>query len=446
MRRSERWMVGLGLAMGVVSGGLAQDANDLTPSRARALFDEAKQQCDADGGKLWGRSLCGPMMIVEPATRRVSANAPDRYNALVEEHGVFIGRLPEGETIANTSVEWSGVKWVQVQWPMPTDAVQQRVLMAHESFHRVQAELGLEAKGEQSNGHLDELQGRYLLQLEWRALAAALKANDDATIRAHARDALMFRDRRYATFPQARAAERSLERNEGLAEYTGIMIGGSDPSERTALALHDLSSHVADPSFVRSFAYATGPAYGLLLDRYAPDWRVQIREQADETPASLLAMALKVSASATQADAQLAVRAKAYDGATLLAGETKRAAERERELATYRNKFVQSPILVLPLSNPRVMFDPRNLVAMGAAGTVYPSAKFVADWGSLEVRDGALLAGDWSKVQVPRALAAPGQHGTIGDKGWTLVLADGWQIVPGERDGDVTVKRVAQTP
>ncbi len=58
--------------------------------------------------------------------------------------------------------------------------------------------------------------------------------------------------------------------NEGLAEYTGVFVGNPTRSTRIQAALHDLRAHVADRSFVRSFAYATGPAYGLLLDQAAP--------------------------------------------------------------------------------------------------------------------------------------------------------------------------------
>ena len=42
-------------------------------------------------------------------------------------------------------------------------------------FHRIQPGLGL-TRPEVANPQLDTLQGRYLLQLEWRALAKALEA------------------------------------------------------------------------------------------------------------------------------------------------------------------------------------------------------------------------------------------------------------------------------
>lgn len=44
---------------------------------ANIYFQEATEICARDGGKLWGISLCGPMLFVDPATREVVANQPD---------------------------------------------------------------------------------------------------------------------------------------------------------------------------------------------------------------------------------------------------------------------------------------------------------------------------------------------------------------------------------
>lgn len=46
-------------------------------AEARARFAEAHALCAADGGALWGASLCGPMMLVDGATRFVVANQAD---------------------------------------------------------------------------------------------------------------------------------------------------------------------------------------------------------------------------------------------------------------------------------------------------------------------------------------------------------------------------------
>ncbi|MGO4701306.1 hypothetical protein [Dyella sp. 2RAB6] len=415
----------------------AAEAPPFEPAQAKAWFGEMQRQCQADGGKLWGASLCGPIMLVEPSSRRVIANQADTQGLLQAEQGVFTGHLPDDVSFANSSLDWAGVRWAQMGWPLPADAGQRRVLMAHESFHRIQPQVGLEPPRELTNDHLDSLQGRYLMQLEWRALAKAVAATDHKTRRSHAEDALLFRAARYRQFPAAAQSERSLERNEGLAEYTGIAIGAISPAERTALTAGDLVSHVSAPSFVRSFAYATGPGYGLLLDRYLPAWRQRIKTP-DTGLSDLLASALGTK-NANPTDADVQRRAAAYDGPALLATEQAREQRHQQDIARYKALLVDGPRLVLPLHEPKVMFNPSTLVPLGEAGTVYPTIKVLSDWGAIEVSAGALLAPDWKHlyVAVPDPQAA--RKGSIAGPGWTLKLNDGWRIDAGERPGDMVL-------
>jgi hypothetical protein len=399
---------------------------------ARRHFDEAARLCQVDGGRLWGKTLCGPILLVEPASRRVIANQADAEGKLQAADGVYVGTLPASEPIANTEVHWAGVHWSEMLWPLPEDGPRRRTMMAHEAFHRIQDSLGLPGQGG-DNAHLDTLDGRYTLQLEWRALDAALAATDDADRRARIADALAFRAARYQRFPDAEATETTLERNEGLAEYTGVMVGNRTPAEQVAMAREDVAWHVKnDSSFVRSFAYVTGPAYGLLLDRYRPGWRKAIVQ--DGSPAALLAATLKID---MHAQPDLARRAARYDGSALLAAEHARADARARQAAAYKAQLVTGPVLQLPLKHMKVQFNPSNLMPLGES-TVYPTMQVIDDWGSIEVDGGALMSPDWSLLTV----AAPEGDATTGKlhgKGWTMELAPGWRLAPGARKGDWTL-------
>src|SRR6185503_298310 len=111
-------------------------------------------------------------------TRQVIASQADAQGRLRAEGGVFVGQLPADQTLANTALDWAGVHWSEMLWPLPEDARERRTLMAHESFHRIQPSLKLLAK-DGDNAHMDTLEGRYTMQLEWRALDAALAATSD---------------------------------------------------------------------------------------------------------------------------------------------------------------------------------------------------------------------------------------------------------------------------
>ena len=409
------------------------DAPTIDPALAGRYFQEAAQLCHADGGRLWGKSLCGPTLLVDPVTRRVVANQADAEGALRAEGDVYVGTLPQSQAIANTAVEWSGVHWTEMLWPLKEDAAQRHTVMAHEAFHRIQDSLGLPLAGRDSP-HMDTLEGRYTVQLEWRALDAALAAKTDAERRARAADALAFRAARYQKFPEAELAETALERNEGLAEYTGVMVGNSTPAAQRAMAHWDLTWHPKnDTSFARSFAYPSGPAYGILLDRYRPGWRKAIVKGG--SPARMLAEALHVDMAARPDVEKLAAR---YDGPALLASEHARAQARARLAAAYTAQLVTGPVLELPLKDMKVQFNPSNLVPLGTAGTVYPTMKVIDDWGSITVDGGALMATDWKRVTVA-APAGGAKAGKLHGKGWTLELAPGWQLTPGARKGDSTV-------
>jgi hypothetical protein len=86
---------------------------------AQTYFAEAQVLCQADHGQLWGVSLCGPIMFADPRTRFIVASQADTKGALKADGGVFIGSLPADQTIANTAVEWSGLQWTQMLWPLP---------------------------------------------------------------------------------------------------------------------------------------------------------------------------------------------------------------------------------------------------------------------------------------------------------------------------------------
>lgn len=72
--------------------------------RARAYFSDFETQCSADGGKLWGRSLAGPFLFVDSATRDVVANQRGTSTFPTASHGVFVGTLTPAETVANTAL------------------------------------------------------------------------------------------------------------------------------------------------------------------------------------------------------------------------------------------------------------------------------------------------------------------------------------------------------
>ena len=432
-----RFTAGVALAAGLmrVYASAQTPEEPIAQSQAQQYFQEAQTLCSLDHGQLWGISLCGPIMFVDPQSRYVVANKPDANGVLKAKGDVFVGYLPKDQNVANTATDWSGVHWTQILWPLPDDQRQRDTLIAHELFHRIQDQLKLPKVPSGDNAQLDTIEGRYFLQLEWRALTRALDADSDADRKRAAESALVFRAERYRLFPHSVQEERALELNEGLAEYTGVRVGNPSAEEQVRATLNDLQTQSKAPTFVRSFAYATGPSYGLLLDRYAPGWHLELADEKGLGDLLQRALNMSLPSNLQQAAAQAATQ---YDGPALKAAEIERDVKRQQVIAQYRAKLIDGPVLILTFKNMHVQFDPRNLQPLGDAGTVYPTMRITDNWGILEASNGALMRPDWSAVVVRAPATTRGAK--IKGEGWTLELKPGWKLVPGPRPGDLILQ------
>ncbi len=413
--------------------GRSLAAQQPADSLARQAITDFQAACARDHGRLWGRTLCGPIILVDPESRLAVASELPPGGEFHAEGRAWVGRVPDGIPLANYALEWSGVRWAFVLQPLPADRFVRLALLLHESFHRIQPALGLEAM-DALNPQLDERDGRFWLRLELRALGRALSASGATRDRA-VHDALLFRTARQRQYPGADTLENSLERAEGLPEYTGDRLALEYlhlPPARVAQATSEFEGRT---SFVRALGYGTGPALGLLLDRYAPGWRGRVGR---ESLAPQLMRAVHFVAPQDPA-AEATSRAAAYDGEALARTEDARATAREERLAGFRARLVAGPVLVLRQHGVSRAFNPNNLQPFGAEGTVYPTGTFTSEWGSLEVDSvGALLAADFRMLRV--ALPAETSGDTLRGPGWRLVPTAGWMLVPDERAGDLTLK------
>jgi len=399
-------------------------------------LSEWARVCDADGKLLWGKSMCGPMILVDPGTRAAISNRPDPDGKFRKQQDLYFGSLPDAFVPSNTSFEWGGQQWSNVLLPLPTEPFARMSLVAHESFHRIQGSLGLDAR-DTAAAHLDTEAGRLWLRLELRALARALREGTAAG-RQSASDAMLFRMYRHSLCPGSDELEAAMEKQEGLAEYTGDFIALRSTGEDIGRVARTVEAHEEDNAFARGFAYATGPALGLLLDRYAPGWR----PRAGATPLdAMLIAALQVHAPADLPHAATE-RGALYGYSAVAAAEREREERHQATLKDLTARFLEGPTLDFPAA-PEMNrnFSPLTLVPFPPNGVYYPTGTFSANWGRLRVESGggALVAPDNRSVRVS-APADPNARPVRGE-GWTLELAPGWTIQPATRPGSFAVVR-----
>ena len=431
------FLIAISIASPVLAQAPAPATIDL--KLAQEYFTEMKSVSDSDAGGLWGLRLYGPMMFVDPRTHQLVANRVDKQGNLEVLNGVFVGQLPPEMPIANTEVDWAGVRWTMVMWPLPENRRPRKQLMAHESFHRLQPELGLKPL-DNNNNHLDGRVGRTWLQLEWRALTKALATTGEARRQAIS-DALYFRALRRALIPGATINENRLEANEGVAEYTGVKLSARYLGEARLVAEVTLWNGPNRSPFVRSFAYVSGPAYGVLLDESGMPWRKKLKPDSDL--GALLRAAYRITISELN-EAEAVARSRKYDGDEVIAHEKEHAAQQQKIIAEQRSRLIDAPVLVLPLG-PTVNygFDPDEVTAIDEQSSVFGGdVQVTDDWGVLKSTGGVLLVREKGKLlraQVPAPKNPPGT--SISGDGWTLELKSGWKLVPGPRARDWTVEK-----
>ena len=391
------------------------------PQLAQRYFEEAKTLCERDAGRLWGVSLCGPMVIYDPATGTRATSQPEPE-----------GPLPRFPGFADGPVSWGGLRWFSFPLYMlpPKDADVRQQVMLHGLFHRIQPELGF-LMDDGFNEHLDTLEGRVWMQLEWRALRRAVDSSGSDRAEAIA-DALAFRRERRRLFPGAADNERRDEIREGLASYTGVAAWANSPADAHRAAATALAGGESQPSFVGNFEAASGPAYGVLLDDLLPGWRRQVRGTSDL--GDMLA-----SATNKPPTTDVAVAAARYDGATLRTAEEERDRAQQVRVAELRRRFVDGPVLTMPAGGSGTS-DTTGSVGIPGVGTVFfRNFTLSAQWGRLNANGGVLRAADGSTLSVP--VTGPLEGTTLQGDGWSATLNSGWVVRPAARPGSFAIVR-----
>ncbi len=405
------------------------------PADSMALYFDEIQYAAQRNKQLWNQPLYGPMLFIYPATRQVFANYPDAAGVLKQSGPVYTGYFPAERNIANTAVEWNGRRWAMVMLPLPNNKQDRINLMAHELFHRAQLSLGFRLL-DAANNHLDQKEGRIYLRLELEALKQAVNTSNDRVAAMHVKNALAFRQYRHGLYARADSTENKLELNEGLAEYTGLLVANRNKEQTVAHFNEVLAGFLSNPGFVRSFAYQTVPMYGYLLQGKRPYWNHHVKVSTHLT--KYFQDAFHYSAKTLSA---LAIQAlmNNYDGNNIVVAETAREQNIKATIAAYKKKMVQDPHLEIPAMQMNVSFDPRTMIAVENAGTVYPIITITDNWGTLNASKGALINTDWSKVSVSSPLVNTAN--SIEGEGWKLNLKEGYTLVKDSATGNYSVQR-----
>ena len=365
--------------------------------KAASCFENLKKVSDSDNGRLWGKTLYGPTMFVDVQTRNLVANQQNKENTLEQKGNLFLGQLPEDIIIANTKFNYCGEDWTCVIWDANRDLLTSTQILIHESWHRIQDEIGLPACGS-SNQHLDEAEGELLLKLELTILKNLLQ-DDSKNLAEGLQDAMTVRKYRQTLFPNGN--ENQFECHEGMAEYTAfklLPLDNDNEKVRKGLVAAAITKGMDNSGFGNSFAYLTGPAYGLLLDELVPDWRKSIC--AGKTLPDVISTIVPIPDSIGNEEIE-AIKAR-YNATEYLNKERTRLEARDKEDAALRARFDDSKWLIIPNNGIEFGFNPgERLVAYDTIGVICNTMQLSGEFGTIMVENGIIRTNNWSCFIIP---------------------------------------------
>ncbi len=411
---------------------------NMSIARIMKIFQKVKSIDDTDNGTMWGIPLTTRVMVVDPDTRKVIATEADNKGRFKKIGDLYEGQLSDDVGIANTTTKYGGKQWAMILYSESDDISDTVVTYVHEMFHNLQRELGQDSShnGGYDNSHMDEMDARIYLKLEWEALHKALDSSGEEKEKAIA-DALAFRITRRNKYHSA-IDENELEIQEGMAEYTSERLVYSTDESMRQILQSDWERYLDEKrtqTFVRSFGYHSGVLYGLLLDECSKEWRKSIKYDSD------LGEMLRYEYNINLSDLSVNKSKKGYHFDEIYQYEYKRNQEREKITSQYLDKFISGPILQLNMNHSEVTFNPNNIWELKGYGNVYETAEIIDDFGKIVVaKGGMLISSDWNKAFVSSKNIHLSGNNITGD-GWRLKLKDGY-IIKKQKDGCYIIRKV----
>lgn len=368
--------------------------------------------------ELWNIQLDAPIIIIDHFNNKMAITAIENGNVQAIQEEQWDNKVP----LANSFFEYGGKKHVTVVHAALMNApCEQRVnLLAHEIFHLHQNTLGIENQVS-ANPHMDEVEGRALLQIEMKNLQQALDGDWQSLY-----DALYIRAYRQSLYPSNN--EDLYELNEGLAEYTGAKLSNANMQEYTKGRLdYDISR-----GYTNAFGYATGSAYAVLLDGLYPKWR-----QDNDLAYGMVHLIRKANPqyAFTVDDAYLKKLLNKYDYDKILSAE-------KEELNAFGDvdqfeELLQPETPKLYLANNKINFtyNPNDRIIALRDAVLLRNMALTGEWGQIHAKTGIVRPNNWSAFYLlpPKKIT---ENSAEGDD-YRIQLNQGWKIV--EEGGIYTI-------
>lgn len=336
---------------------------------------------------IWGESIIGPILLVDPKSRIFYSNTDPDKQHFTNSDTCYTGVLPPDIHIWNTTLNWKGKKWAMVMLPLSNIPKHAISVNLHELTH-----VFLSKKGFPNHyvdvSHLTEKEGRILISIELRLMKKYLSTNFDTD---YLREALAIRSLRYNKYIDGRVNENLLELNEGLAEYSGTLMSGLDKDEIAAFYSMLIDNYLNRDDYDRVFAYITTPIYGYAVKEIKESWCRGLSPDTD-----LTSLFIKEIGIVEGSDVYNEIVSK-YGFQDLILHEEDVEKQKIQITDSIRAKFISKPHFEIDFERMSITSLSPNTLTLRDLGIFYDKARVTDDWGEITIESGFLLSSNFKK-------------------------------------------------
>lgn len=397
----------------------------LTPEKAIKYFNKIEAACNRDNGKLWGKNLYGPVMLIDRNSRKIFTNLKDSQGILKEKDGIYTGTFPKELIINNTPVYFGGTLFAMAPLPQEEDEYRIITRAIHGLFHCYQESIGFISSG-YNTANMDEKNARLWIKLEWKALRKAINSEGEEQNLA-IRDALIFKGADREFYPKYVSDEIKFESYEGLATFTYILLSTSSPEENKTRLMEYLDRIYSIQSYARSYGFIHGALYANLLYQKGFDFKTIKSENVDLVKLVKELYDIQLPEVCRDVAGSLALN---YDIESIRNEEAKRDAEIQERIHRQISIFIEKPVVFFELESPYFDFEPEDIHSMDTLGTIYSKIRISDNWGKLTVEKGGCLVSNNLKYLRITAKGLKEDKNRFEGEGWHLILNDEWEAVP----------------
>ena len=367
---------------------------------------------------LWDKDIYGPVLLVDPKTHKYIANTNPENNVVLFNDTIYEGYLPKEMHVYNTIVDWKGKTWAMAMLPLSNIEGHDSHTVIHELAHATLKNKGFPIELVDIN-HVNAVQGKVLIRLELEILKKLLNNGDN--YQEYLVDALMVRKLRLETFPNKIEEENKLELNEGLAEYTALIMHNFTHYERASFYTMLIDKFIDNPLYDRRYAYITTPTYGFYLSKKGSLWTQKLNPSTNLT--DFFIKGFGINASPQKLDHYITK----YHLESFKESEIQLAENNKRIKDSIAYVFMKQSHLEIDLDKMSFSSKFRNQFYLDDLGKYYKGAKINDTWGELIVEGGGiLLTNDFKKAYLtePKLIS----NDSVVGNGYKIKFLEGYRV------------------